>query len=69
MNKEELLKIKTKHISLLDSSKIDFLYAKGYNEAKVNILGKFPYKKVNDTMEILFKITDRERKTLCLRIS
>lgn len=31
---EELLKIKTKHISLLDSSKIDFLYAKGYNKAK-----------------------------------
>ncbi len=31
---EELLRIKTKHISLLDSSKIDFLYAKGYNEAK-----------------------------------
>lgn len=42
---------------------------KGYNEAKVNILGKFPYKKVNDTMEILFKITDRKRKTMCLRIS
>lgn len=31
---ETLLKIKTKHISLLDSSKIDFLYAKGYNKAK-----------------------------------
>lgn len=31
---ETLLKIKTKHISLLDSSKIDFLYAKGYSEAK-----------------------------------
>lgn len=31
---EELLKIKTKHISLLDWGKIDFLYAKGYNKAK-----------------------------------
>lgn len=42
---------------------------KGYNEAKVNMLGKSPYKEVNDTMEILFKITDRKRKTMCLRIS
>ncbi len=31
---EKILRIKTKHISLLDSSKIDFLYAKGYSEAK-----------------------------------
>lgn len=31
---EELLKIKTKHISLLDSSKIEFLYTKGYSKAK-----------------------------------
>ena len=30
----KILKIKTKHISLLDSSKIDFLYAKGYSKAK-----------------------------------
>lgn len=31
---EAPLKIKTSHIPLLDSSKIDFLYAKGYSEAK-----------------------------------
>ncbi len=34
VGQERLLKIKTKHISLLDTSKMDFLYAKGYSEAK-----------------------------------
>lgn len=31
---DELIKIKTNHISLLDSSKIDYLYNLGYKEAK-----------------------------------
>ena len=31
---DELIKIKTKHISLLDSSKIDYLYRLSYNIVK-----------------------------------
>ena len=34
---EYLLKIKTEKISLLDSSKIDFLYNLGYEETKKQI--------------------------------
>lgn len=30
---DELIKIKTEHISLLDSSKIDYLYELGYKKA------------------------------------
>lgn len=31
---DELIKIKTKHVSLLDSSKIEYLYNLGYEKAK-----------------------------------
>lgn len=31
---DELIKIKSEHISLLDSSKIDYLYKLGYKKAK-----------------------------------
>ena len=37
MGADELLKIKTNHMSLLDSSKIDYLYKLGYKEAKRHI--------------------------------
>ena len=34
---DELIRIKTSHMSLLDSSKIDYLYKLGYNTAKISI--------------------------------
>lgn len=34
---DKLIKIKTEHMSLLDSSKIDYLYNIGYEEAKKQI--------------------------------
>lgn len=44
---DELLKIKTKNIELLDINKIDYLYELGYKVAKENIKTKYKTKIIN----------------------